>query len=107
MIRFDPASYNLFIILVVVCVLFGSFVVYQLQRDIAEDSCPVTDQDLLKDFERAYYAGEMDEAEFRRVAETLHGKRKGGIPAAPKTVVKSEPSDSSNRAEPPEDEAVS
>lgn len=44
---------------------------YRLWQETHEDDEPVTAQDVLGDLEQAYYAGEIDEAEFRRVRELL------------------------------------
>jgi hypothetical protein len=52
---------------------------YRLWQETNEDDEPVTDQDVLVDLERAYYAGEIDEAEFRRVREVLGGGTAGPI----------------------------
>jgi hypothetical protein len=83
----NPSSYNLFLLLVGLVVLAGSILVYRLRREVADEACPVTDEDLLRDFERAYYAGEMDEDEFRSVTAALRAKREGTprIAVAPAT----------------------
>ncbi len=78
----NPSSYTVFLALVVLVVLAGAILVYRLRREVEEDSCPTSDDELLRDFERAYYAGEMDEAEFRIVTATLKAK-KAGIPRPP------------------------
>ncbi len=75
--RFPPASYNLFLLTLAAIVIVGLIVVYRLQRDVAEESGTVSDTGLLKEFETAYYAGEMDEAEFRRVTASLQAKMAG------------------------------
>lgn len=73
----NASSYTVFIALIGLVVLAGGILVYRLRRDVEEDSCPVTDEDLLRDFERAYYSGEMDEAEFRSVTAALKAKQSG------------------------------
>jgi hypothetical protein len=73
----DPSSYTVFLGLIVLVVAIGATVVYRLQRDVEEDDAPVTDDDIAREFERAYFSGEMDEAEYRRVTETLRARRAG------------------------------
>lgn len=73
----NPSSYTVFIALIGLVVLAGAILVYRLRRDVEEESSPVTDDELLRDFERAYYSGEMDEAEFRSVTAALKAKRGG------------------------------
>jgi hypothetical protein len=96
----NPSSYNLFLILVGLVVLAGAILVYRLRREVADEACPVTDDDLLRDFERAYYAGEMDEDEFRSVTAALRAKKE----RVPKVVAASEtppdraPVDAENQA---------
>jgi hypothetical protein len=74
--RLTPSAYNLFLILLGFVVLAGFFIVYRLRRDIDRES-PVTDDDVLRDIERAYYAGLMDKAEFERVTAALRAKNEG------------------------------
>ena len=73
----SPSSYTVFLALIALVVLAGTILVYRLRREVDEEDCPVTDDDLLRDFERAYYSGEMDEAEFRSVTAALEAKRTG------------------------------
>jgi hypothetical protein len=80
--RLTPSAYNLFLILLGVFVLAGFLVVYRLRRDIARES-PVTDDDVLRDIERAYYAGQMDKAEFERVTAALRAKNEGSTKPVP------------------------
>jgi hypothetical protein len=74
--RLTPSAYNLFLILLGVFVLAGFLLVYRLRRDVDRES-PVTDDDVLRDIERAYYAGQMDKAEFERVTAALRAKSEG------------------------------
>jgi hypothetical protein len=80
--RLTPPAYNLFLILLGVVVLAGFLVVYRLRRDIDRES-PVTDDDVLRDIERAYYAGQMDKAEFERVTTALRAKNDGSTTPVP------------------------
>ena len=48
------------------------------RREVEEDLCPVTDDELRREFERAYFSGEMDQEEFRSVTAALDAKRAGG-----------------------------
>jgi hypothetical protein len=73
----SPSSYTVFLALIALVVAVGTIVVYRLRREVDEDLCPVTDEELLRDFERAYFAGEMDEAEFRSVTAALKAKKSG------------------------------
>jgi hypothetical protein len=80
--RLTPSAYNLFLILLGVFVLAGFIIVYRLRRDVARES-PVTDDDVLRDIERAYYAGQMDKAEFERVTAALRSKNEGSTKPVP------------------------
>jgi hypothetical protein len=72
----DPSTYTVFLATIVLVVAIGATVVYRLKRDVEEDR-PVTDDDVAREFERAYFAGEMDEAEYRRVSEALQARKAG------------------------------
>jgi hypothetical protein len=80
--RLTPSAYNLFLILLGVFVLAGFFIVYRLRRDVAREG-PVTDDDVLRDIERAYYAGQMEKAEFERVTAALRAKSEGSTRPMP------------------------
>lgn len=85
--RLEPSSSTLFLVLIVLCVLVGSVVVFRLSREVEEDSGPLTDDDVRRDLERAFYAGEMDRAEFDRVTASLDSRRGAASkPAAAKPV---------------------
>lgn len=58
---------------------FFAYRYLQLRREEAEDE-PESPEVLLADLERAYAAGEMDEAEFRRVREALKIRATGPPP---------------------------
>ena len=73
----DSSSYTVFLALIVLLVAIGATVVYRLKRDVEEDDRPVTDEDIAREFERAYFSGEMDEAEYRRVTEALQARKTG------------------------------
>ena len=75
----ESSSYTVFLALIALVVAIGATVVYRLKRDVEEDDRPVTDEDIAREFERAYFSGEMDEAEYRRVTEAMQA-RKAGVP---------------------------
>ncbi|HEY2157962.1 MAG TPA: hypothetical protein VGH33_20205, partial [Isosphaeraceae bacterium] len=79
----DPSSYTVFLGLIVLVVAIGATVVYRLKRDVEEDDAPVTDEDIAREFERAYFSGEMDEAEYRRVTEALRARNAGVLRVQP------------------------
>ncbi len=78
----DPSTYTVFLATIVLVVAVGATIVYRLKRDVEEDR-PVTDEDIAREFERAYFSGEMDEAEYRRVSESLRARKAGARPVAP------------------------
>ena len=57
----------------VLALVVGLIMVRRIWEEAHEDLEPVSQHKLLSEFERAYYAGEMDEAELRKVREVLHG----------------------------------
>jgi hypothetical protein len=73
----DPSSYKVFLALIGLVVATGAILVYRLRRGAERDSGHVSHDELLRDLERAYYAGHMDEAEFRRVTESLEARKTG------------------------------
>ena len=73
--RLQLTPQNLFLSSIAVCALIGVAIVYRLRRDVEEDDGSTSDEELFKGFERAYFAGEMDEAEFRRVTASLEAKK--------------------------------
>lgn len=87
----DPSSYTVFLGLIVLVVAIGAAVVYRLKRDVEEDDRPATDEELARDFERAYFSGEMDEAEYRRVTEALRPRKAGVLKVEPPAVAPAEP----------------
>jgi len=85
-----PKYYYLTLGLLAACVIVGFYIALRLQRDVNEDSGPTTEKDLLDPLEKAFYSGLMDEAEFRRIRESVD-KRKTGKPAAKPVVPKPKP----------------
>lgn len=75
------------VVVVVGTLLVAVIVIYRLRRDANEDLTPDSEKDLLTEFERAYAAGEMDEAEFRRVRDLLLA----GKPSGPVAPISTEP----------------
>jgi hypothetical protein len=67
------------LVILAVAALIGLPVAYRYWKDAhTEDESP-QGADLLGDLERAYYAGMMDEAEFRRVRALLIGTPEKGV----------------------------
>ena len=73
MLRIPPLSPQLFLIVLILAVILGIALVYRLKRDI-EGTTPTTTEDVLRDLERAYLAGEIEETEFHRIWTSLGGK---------------------------------
>lgn len=73
--RLALSSSNRFLILLAIVIVIGGAIVYRLRREVEEDDGSTTEADLLADLEQAYFAGEMEEAEFRRVTEALKAKK--------------------------------
>jgi hypothetical protein len=86
----DPSNYTVFLVTILFVVAVGATVVYRLKRDEREDR-PVTDEDIAREFERAYFAGEMDEAEYRRVSESLRARKAGVLKVDPAPETAPEP----------------
>lgn len=87
--------YYLTLALLGVCSLIGLIVAYRFQRDV-DDLAPTTEKDLLGPLEKAYASGLMDEAEFRRIQESMRRRKEpesGGSKATarPRPAVESEP----------------
>jgi hypothetical protein len=97
--RLNPQSYTVFLGLIAVCVMVGMTIIWWLRRDLKQDT-PVTTGDVLRDIERAYFAGQMDKAEFERVTASLKASAAGTLltkptvapesPAQPETLVEGE-----------------
>jgi hypothetical protein len=88
--RLNPQSYTVFLGLIALCVMVGSAIIWWLRRDLKEDT-PVTPDDVLRDLERAYFAGEMDKAEFERVTASLKASVAGPLPSKPAVEPESAP----------------
>ncbi len=84
-----------FLICIIVVVIIGALVAYRLQQGAVEDDGSTTEDDLRKDLERAYYMGEMDAEEFKRVSAALDAQKPGAkrlaMPAKPPTSVIEQP----------------
>jgi hypothetical protein len=61
------------LLLLVVSILVGVPMAYRLWRETHGEDEPIRGADLLSDFEQAYAAGKMDEAEFRRIRDLVIG----------------------------------
>jgi hypothetical protein len=88
-VHLSPST--VFLACVLLLVAAGSFLVYRLRRDVEEDSGPVTEDDVMRDLERAYLAGQMDQAEFRRVSESLRGPKPDGPRPGPPPATEPDP----------------
>jgi hypothetical protein len=79
----DPKYYYLTLGLLGLCTLVGLIVAYSFQRDVNEGLAPPTEKDLFGPLEKAYYSGLMDEAEFKRIQESM-ARQKGeeAVPAS-------------------------
>ncbi|MHC5538615.1 hypothetical protein ACYOEI_10365 [Singulisphaera rosea] len=58
-------------VLLLVAVIVAVVMAYRMWDEMREDYSPATDLEVLSEIEQAHAAGEMDEAEFRRVREIL------------------------------------
>jgi hypothetical protein len=73
------------VILLVLVMLVGVPAAYRLWREAHhEDEEPATDDERLSQLERAYYAGQMNEDEFRRIRELLGRPRSAAVPTRPR-----------------------
>jgi hypothetical protein len=77
----DPKFYYLTLGLLAICTLVGLIVTYRLQREVSEDLVPPTEKELFVPLEKAFYSGLMDEAEFKRIQESM--ARQKGEPIGP------------------------
>jgi hypothetical protein len=59
------------LMLLILAMVIGIPIAYRAWREAHEEDEPVTDDDVLSDIERAYFAGEINEAEYRRVCELM------------------------------------
>jgi hypothetical protein len=82
-----------------VCTLVGMVIAFRFQREVEHDLAPTTEKDLLGPLEKAYYSGLMDEAEFKRIRESMEKRKAGDVepaprrPAARKATIEPEPGD--------------
>jgi hypothetical protein len=65
------------LILLTVSILVGVPLAYRLWRETHEEDEPTRGADMLSDFEQAYAAGKMDEAEFHRIRDLVIGAKGG------------------------------
>jgi hypothetical protein len=78
MAAIDPRLWNyLPLVLLTVSILVGVPLAYRLWREAHEEDEPIRGADMLSDFEQAYAAGKMDEAEFRRLRDLVIGGKEG------------------------------
>jgi len=83
----DPRYYYLTLGLLGLCTLVGLVVAFRFQREVEHDLAPSTEKDLLGPLEKAYYAGLMDEAEFKRIRESMERRKAGEAEPAPQRPV--------------------
>src|SRR5262249_37614467 len=93
---------TLTLIALAVVVAGGLLAIYFLRREVKER--PPTDEELLTQFQQAHDAGEMDEAEFRRVSALLKGRiaQKLSAEVAGPTTSEEAPQPRAQSASPPE-----
>jgi hypothetical protein len=65
--------------LLALAIVIGVPIAHRIWRETHEPDDAPSNEDMLEEFRQAYEAGEMDEAEFRRVSELLRGPQ-GGNP---------------------------
>lgn len=82
--------YYVTLVLLSICSLAGLFIAYRLQRDVAESS-PTTEKDIAKPLEKAFASGLMDEAEFRRIQESIRKQKEGAGPIIPPRPLRAKP----------------
>lgn len=58
-------------VLLLVAVVVAVVMAFRMWSEMQEDYSPASDLEVLSEMEQAHAAGEMDEAEFRRVREVL------------------------------------
>ena len=88
----DPRFYYLTLGLLVFCTLVGLVIAFTVQREVEHDLAPSTEKELIGPLEKAYYSGLMDEAEFKRIRESMEKRKSGEVEPAPKRpVVKKSP----------------
>jgi uncharacterized membrane protein len=75
---FDPAIWNnvFLVVATVVIVAIGLMIVQRVRQTARGDEAP-GGEDLLGDLQRAYIKGEIDDAEFRRIQESLRRREPG------------------------------
>jgi len=83
----DPRFYYLTLGLLALCTVVGLVIAIRLQREVEHDLSPSTEKDLLGPLEKAYYSGLMDEAEFRRIRESMEKRKAGEAETAPRRPV--------------------
>src|SRR5947209_6312984 len=66
------------------CTLVGLVIAFRFQREVEHDLAPTTEKELLGPLEKAYYSGLMDEAEFKRIRESMEKRKAGDGEPAPK-----------------------
>jgi hypothetical protein len=79
----DPRYYYLTLGLLVLCTIVGLVMAFRIQREVEHDLAPSTEKDLLGPLEKAYYSGLMDEAEFRRIRESMEKRKSGEAETTP------------------------
>ena len=99
---FNNPTYTSFLICIVIVVILGCIAAYRLKAGAEEDDGSTTDDELRKGFERAFFQGEIDAAEYKRVMAALDAKNAGVKPIlrpeAPAIVPVIPPGDEDNPA---------
>jgi hypothetical protein len=89
----DPSFLSLLACMTLIAISAG-FVVYYRSLQREEQEPPLTDDDLLAEFQAARDAGELDETEFQRVCQVIKERslhQASGEVTAPPLTVKSPP----------------
>jgi hypothetical protein len=75
----DPKLWSyLPLLLLTLAIAIGVPMAYRLYRETRAEEASTRGSDPLSDFEQAYAAGKMSEAEFRRIRDLVIGEKGGG-----------------------------
>ena len=83
----DPRFYYLTLGLLALCTIVGLVVAFRFQREVEHELTPSTEKEVLGPLEKAFYSGLMDEAEFKRIRESMEKRKAGEEPPAPRRPV--------------------
>lgn len=92
------------LVLLSVALLVGLIMVRRVWEETHEDVEPVSEHELLDEFEKAHAAGELDEVELRRVRALLHRPRHAESAPTDRERIGPEPEPPAEAASPPGDD---